>query len=65
MLCLREGIFDEIKKTDDYRIFQQGNKTLAVYYSLDHKALADLKTVLNKIEGDKILYCRYLNYRHS
>ena len=42
-------------------LFQQGNKTLAVYYSLDHKALADLKTVLNKIEGDKILYCFTLN----
>jgi adenine-specific DNA-methyltransferase len=57
MLCLREGIFDEIKKTDDYRIFKQDNKILAVYYSLDRKALKDLKKELSKIEGDKILYC--------
>jgi len=57
MLCLREGIFDEIKKTDDYRIFQQGDQTLAVYYSLDRKALSDLKKELNKINGDKIFYC--------
>ena len=57
MLCLREGIFDEIKKTDDYRIFQQGDQTLAVYYSLDRKALSDLKKELNKIDGDKIFYC--------
>lgn len=57
MLCLREGIFDEIKKTEDYRIFQQGDQTLAVYYSLDRKALSDLKKELNKIDGDKIFYC--------
>ncbi len=57
MLCLREGIFDEIKKTDDYRIFQQGDQILAVYYSLDCKALSDLKKALNKIDGDKIFYC--------
>lgn len=57
MLCLREGIFDEIKKTDNYRIFQQGDKTLAVYYTLDRKALSELKKELNKIDGDKIFYC--------
>jgi adenine-specific DNA-methyltransferase len=57
MLCLREGIFDEIKTTDDYRVFQKGNKVLAAYYSLDRKALAELKKDLSKIEGDKILYC--------
>jgi len=57
MLCLREGIFDEMKKTDDYRVFQQGDKTLAVYYSLDRKALSELKKELNKIDGDKIFYC--------
>ncbi len=57
MLCLREGIFDEINKTDDYRIFQQGDQTLAVYYSLDRKALSDLKKELNKIDGNKVFYC--------
>ncbi len=57
MLCLREGIFDEIKKTNDYRIFQQGDKTLAVYYSLEHKTLFELKKELNKIDGEKIFYC--------
>jgi len=57
MLCLREGIFDEIKTTEDYRIFQKGNKVLAAYYSLDRKALSELKKELGKIEGEKILYC--------
>lgn len=57
MLCLREGVFDEVKKTDQYRIFQQGEKTLAVYYSLDRKTLPTLKKELEKMEGEKILYC--------
>jgi len=57
MLCLREGIFAEIKKTNDYRVFQQGNKILAIYYSLNHKNLDSLKKELNKINGNKIFYC--------
>jgi len=63
MLCLREGIFDEIKKTEDYRIFQQGDKYLAVYYALTRNTLSDLKKELNKIDGNKILYCFTLNPR--
>ena len=57
MLCLREGVFDEVKKTEHYRIFQQGNKTLAVYYSLARTSLPVLKKELEKIGGDKTLYC--------
>ena len=57
MLCLREGVFDEIKKTAHYRIFQQGDKTLAVYYSLTRTSLPVLKKELEKIGGEKILYC--------
>jgi adenine-specific DNA-methyltransferase len=57
MLCLREGIFDEVNVTKDYRIFQHGNKTLAVYYSFDRSTLDELKKKLDKIEGNKILYC--------
>ncbi len=57
MLCLREGIFDEEEETDDYRIFKHGNKMLAVYYSLDRAALSGLKKKLDKVSGNKILYC--------
>lgn len=57
MLCLREGVFDEIKKNNDYRIFQQGNKILAIYYSLDRKNLDSLRKELDKINGNKIFYC--------
>ena len=57
MLCLREGIFDEKKKTKDYRIFAYEGKVLAVYYSLDRSALDKLKKELDKVTGNKTLYC--------
>jgi adenine-specific DNA-methyltransferase len=61
MLCLREGVFDEIQRTDNYRIFKQVDKYLAVYFSLDRKTLLDLKKELNRIDGAKVLYCFTLN----
>lgn len=63
MLCLREGVFEEIKATDQYRIFQQGGKTLAVYYSIERSGLPSLKKVLDKVEGEKVLYCFTLDSR--
>jgi adenine-specific DNA-methyltransferase len=57
MLCLREGIFDEKKKTDDYRIFEQNGRVMAVYYSLERSELKTLKKDLDKMQGNKILYC--------
>lgn len=57
MLCLREGIFDEKKKTKDYRIFEQNGRIMAVYYSLKRGELKSLKKDLDKMKGEKILYC--------
>lgn len=57
MLCLREGVFNEIKKNANYRIFKQREKVMAVYYSLDRTALTKLKKELDKMQGAKILYC--------
>ncbi|MCX5748868.1 MAG: site-specific DNA-methyltransferase [Candidatus Saganbacteria bacterium] len=57
MLCLREGIFDEIKKTRDYRIYQYNNHAMGVYYSLERGELKSLKRDLDKIGGKKTLYC--------
>lgn len=57
MLCLREGVFDELKSTSDYKIFKQNEKILAIYYSLECDALKNLKKELDKLEGQKILYC--------
>ncbi|MEK7309586.1 MAG: site-specific DNA-methyltransferase [Planctomycetota bacterium] len=57
MLCLREGIFEEKKKTDDYRIFEQGERIMAVYYSPDRTELKSLKKELDKMTGEKTLYC--------
>ena len=57
MLCLREGIFDEVKKVDDYRIFRHDDRIMGVYYSLERSELKSLKKDLDKIKGKKILYC--------
>lgn len=57
MLCLREGIFDEVKKTEDYRIFEHNDRIMGVYYSLERNELKTLKKDLDKLKGKKILYC--------
>jgi len=57
MLCLREGIFDEVKATDDYRIFAQNGRVMGVYYAMERDSLAQLKKELDKMQGEKILYC--------
>ncbi len=61
MLCLREGIFDEVKKTDDYRIFRHNDNIMGVYYSLERDELKSLKKDLDKMKGKKILYCLTLD----
>lgn len=57
MLCLREGIFAEKKKNGDYAIFEQNGRIMAVYYSIGRKGLKELKKELDKMKGEKILYC--------
>lgn len=57
MLCIREGIFDEKKKTEDYALFEQNGKIMAVYYSIERKGLKELKKELDKMKGEKALYC--------
>jgi len=57
MLCLREGIFEEVTTTDDYRIFSQNGRVMGVYYALEREGLASLKKELDEIKGEKILYC--------
>jgi adenine-specific DNA-methyltransferase len=57
MLCLREGIFRLRKKSAEWKIFQQGNRFMAVYYDFEHDALAQLRDEMNKLTGDKVLYC--------
>ena len=43
MLCLREGIFDEVKEKPDYHIFEQNGRVMAVYYALERDGLEQLK----------------------
>jgi len=57
MLCLKEGIFNLIKEETDYKIFQQGNRYLAVYYDFANASLDELKEAMNALKGEKVLYC--------
>lgn len=60
LLCLREGIFEEVTKGkvgDAFRIFEQTGRVMGIYYSLDRRDLPKLKKVLNKMNGRKIVYC--------
>ena len=57
MLCLREGIFDEVKAKPDYHIFEQNGRIMAVYYALEQDGLEQLKKELDRMKGEKILYC--------
>lgn len=57
MLCLKEGIFDLKTETTDYKIFQYGNRFLAVYYDFANASLDTLKDEMNALKGEKILYC--------
>lgn len=57
MLCLREGVFDEIKTKKQYRIFKRQDRFMAVYYALERDQLNSLKDELDKVIGQKTLYC--------
>jgi adenine-specific DNA-methyltransferase len=58
MLCLRESIFDEAKATNaDYRIFEQNGRVMGIYYALERDGLKQLKKELDKMKGEKLLYC--------
>jgi len=57
MLCLREGIFEKKKQAEDYRIYEQGGRVMAIYYALERDGVELLRKELDNIEGEKILYC--------
>jgi adenine-specific DNA-methyltransferase len=61
MLCLREGVFTEISDEKSYKIFKDDERVLAVYYAVNHKDLPKLQKELEKIAGEKVLYCFTLN----
>ena len=57
MLCLKEGIYHLKKETKDYKIFEQNNKFLGIYYDFANASLEALKDEMNKLKGEKVLYC--------
>lgn len=61
MLCLKEGIFNLFKETEDWKIFTYGGNYLAVYYDFPNSSLDELKEEMNKLESEKVLYCFTVN----
>lgn len=57
LLCLREGIFNEVNATADYQIFEQNGRVMGLYYSLEFDGLNKLKKEFDKRKGLKYLYC--------
>lgn len=57
MLCLKEGIYNLKKETTDWKIFEHTSRFLAVYYHFESETLNDLKKEMNKLKGEKVLYC--------
>lgn len=57
MLCLKEGIYKLKKETADWKIFEEKDKYLAVYYDFPHASLDELRDEMNDLEGEKVLYC--------
>lgn len=62
MLCLKEGIYNLINEHSVceepiWKIFKQNNRYMAVYYDFAGKPLESLKKEMNKISGEKVLYC--------
>jgi adenine-specific DNA-methyltransferase len=57
LLCIRESIFNEYIINDDYHIYQDDDRVMAIYYALDMRNINKLKKDLDKLEGEKILYC--------
>ena len=57
MLCIKEGIYDLYKESTNWKIFKTNNNYLAVYYDFEKMNLTKLKNEMNKIDGNKALYC--------
>lgn len=57
MLCLKENVFNLYKETEDYRIYKQNNKYVAVFYDFESPYLEELRIIMNTLDGEKVLYC--------
>lgn len=57
MLCLKENVFNLYKESEDFKIYKQNDKYLAVFYDFESPSLDELKDIMNNLEGEKILYC--------
>ena len=58
MLCVKENIFNEEIKEENYKIFSSNKKDkyLCVYYNFIDESFEDFLNELKKLKGKKIIY---------
>lgn len=58
ILCVKENIFNETVKEEDYKIFSSNkkNKFLCIYYNFLDKSFDNFLEELKKLKGKKIIY---------
>ena len=54
MLCVKEGTFEEVKATKQYKIFRNKKRYTGIIF--DHQAIDDFKKEIAKIDGKFSLY---------
>lgn len=57
MLCIKDGIYDLYKEENNWQIFKKNDSVMAIYYDFPNYSLEQLVNKLNKINGNKKLYC--------
>jgi adenine-specific DNA-methyltransferase len=50
LLCLKEGIFDEVSSNESFSIFKNSNCVLGIYHTYDNSDLEELKNQLNSFK---------------
>lgn len=56
IICLQEGIHREVYSTDYYKVFNEGDKTVIIYHSIESASLPEVEKHFKNIEGEKIFY---------
>lgn len=58
MLCVKEGIFNKVVESRDYRIFttSASDKHLCVYYNYLEDSFADFLKEIKELSGEKVVY---------
>jgi adenine-specific DNA-methyltransferase len=56
LIKIREGVFHTIKEAEDFYLIAQNDRHIGVYFSIDTSGIRNLKALLDKVSGQKIVY---------